>query len=158
MFFQPVDTACPHLLGEAVDDLDAGEIALVHGTVKRLACKRLLVDGAVGVAVKKTAQFVFEFVYAFHRAGNQLPCKVLVGQPFTPFNGVHEMALDRITFSQRDVVAALHHARAAAFAKQPFHGNGNGQVGVVLMGMQRGEQAGAAGAEDQDVGLDGFHK
>ena len=36
--------ARPHLLGEPVDDLDAGEVALVHGAVEGLAGERLLVD------------------------------------------------------------------------------------------------------------------
>ena len=47
------DAARPHLLGEAVDDLDAGEVALVHGAVEGLAGERLLVDGAVGLRSKK---------------------------------------------------------------------------------------------------------
>ena len=37
MLFEPADAARPHLLGEAVDDLDAGQIALVHGAVEGLA-------------------------------------------------------------------------------------------------------------------------
>ncbi|MNC94128.1 hypothetical protein D3C83_109050 [compost metagenome] len=55
MLLQPPDTARPDLLGEAIDDLDAGEIALVHRAVESLSRERLLVDGAVGIAVEKAA-------------------------------------------------------------------------------------------------------
>ena len=54
---------------------------------------------------------------------------------------------------QRDVVAALHHAGAAAFAEQALGGDGDVEIGIGLVRMQRGEQAGAAGAENQNVGL-----
>jgi hypothetical protein len=67
------------------------------------------------------------------------------------------MALDRVALRQRDVVAALDHARAAAFAEQALHRDGDGELRVVLVRMQCREQAGAAGAEDQNVGLDGLH-
>ena len=55
---------------------------------------------------------------------------------------------------QRDVVAALHHARAAAFAEQALGGDRDVEIGIGLMRMQRREQPGAAGAEDQNVGVE----
>src|SRR5439155_21982171 len=66
----------------------------------------------------------------------------------------HEVALDRVPLRQGDVVAALHHARAAAFAEQAFHGDGDRQLGRRLTGVQRRKQPGAARAEDQDVRVD----
>ena len=63
------------------------------------------------------------------------------------------MALYRITRTQRDVITTLHHARTAALAKQALDRDGDIEVRVSLAGMQRGEQAGAAAAENQDIGL-----
>ena len=40
MLLEALDARDPHLLGEAVDDLDAGEVALVHGAVEGLARRR----------------------------------------------------------------------------------------------------------------------
>ena len=67
------------------------------------------------------------------------------------------MALDRVAGRQRHVVAALHHARAAAFPEQPLHRDGDVELRVPLFGMQRRQQASAAGAEDQDIGRDRLH-
>ena len=58
---------------------------------------------------------------------------------------------------QRDVVAALHHARAAGLAEQPLGRDRDVEMRVGLMRMQRREQPGAAGAEDQNVGLQMVH-
>ena len=112
------DAARPDLLGQPVDDLDAGEVALVHRAVERLAGERLLVDRAVGIAIEEAAELVLQLVDALDRAGDERPREILVGQPLAAFDRVHEMALDRIAGGKRDVVAALDHARAAAFAEQ----------------------------------------
>ena len=74
-----------------------------------------------------------------------------------PSIGVHEMPLDRVGRRERDVVAALHHAGAAAFAEQALHRDGDVELGPRLLGVQRREQARAAGAEDQDVGVESLH-
>src|SRR6266513_1251446 len=154
VLLQPRDAARPDLLGEPVDDLDACEVALVHGAVERLPGEGLLVDAAVGIAVEKAAELVFQLADPLNGQGHQLPGEVLVGKPLAAFDGVHEVALDRVALCQRDVVAALHHARAAAFAEQAFHGNGDRQLGRRLTGVQRGKKDGAARAEDQDVRVD----
>src|SRR6202041_3504077 len=57
---------------------------------------------------------------------------------------------------KRNVVAALHHAGAAAFAEQPLADDGDVEIGVGLQGVQRRKEAGAAGAQDQNVGLEVF--
>jgi hypothetical protein len=53
---------------------------------------------------------------------------------------------------ERDVVAALHHARAAGLAEQPLHRDGYVELRRRILRMQRGEQPRAAGAEDEDIG------
>src|SRR5436309_325176 len=55
---------------------------------------------------------------------------------------------------ERHVVSALDHARAAALAEQALHRDGDVQVRSRAPRMQRREEAGAAGAEDEDVGLE----
>jgi hypothetical protein len=152
--FPRISSTARHLLGEPVHDLDAGEIALVHRAVEGLACERLLVDRAVRVAVEEAAQLVLELVDPLDRERHQLPCEVLVGQPLAALDRVHEVPLDRIFLRERDVVATLHHARAAAFAEQAFYGDRDRQIRRSLVRVQRGEQARAAGTEDQDVGIE----
>ena len=88
---------------------------------------------------------------------DQQPRQLLLVEPAAALDGVHEMPLDRVGRRERDVVAALHHAGAAAFAEQALHRDGDVELGPRLLGVQRREQAGAAGAEDQDVGVEGLH-
>ncbi len=106
---------------------------------------------AVGVAVEKAAQLVLQLVDALDRQRHQLPGEILVGQPLAALDRVHEVALDRVARGKRHVVAALDHARAAALAEQALDRDGDRKCRVGLVRVQRGEQAGAAGAEDQDV-------
>ena len=154
----PDRRARPHLLHQPVDDLDAGEVALVHGAVEGLAGERLAVQAAVGIAVEEAADLVLELAHPLDRAGHQRPGELLVRQPFAALDGVHEMALDEVALVQRHVVAALDHAGAAAFAEQPLGRDGDVEAGVGAMRVQRREQAGAAGAEDQDVGGGAFDR
>ena len=156
MLLQPLDRPRPHLLHQPVDDLDAGEVALVHGAVEGLAGEGLAVQRAVGVAVEEAADLVLQLAHALDGLGHQRPGQLLVGQPLAALDGVHEVALDGVAGVERDVVAALHHARAAALAEQALGGDRDVEVGVGLMRVQRREQAGAAGAQDQDVGLQPF--
>ncbi|MNC87084.1 hypothetical protein D3C83_27820 [compost metagenome] len=113
-------------------------------------------DGPVGIAIEEAAQFVFQFMNALDRPVHQQPRQILVGQPLAAFDGIHEMPLDRIAGGKRNVVAALHHARAAAFAEQPLDGDGDRKLRRCALRMQRGEQARPACAEDQEVGVEGF--
>src|ERR1700730_9329658 len=159
MLLQPADARTrPYLLHQPIDDLDAGEITLVDGAVEALAGERLAVQRSIRIAVEEAADLVFEFAHPLDRARHQRPGEFLVRQPLAALDGVHEMALDRVTLVQRHVVAALNHAGAAAFAEQPFGGHHNGEVGIGALGMQRRKQAGAAGAEDQDIGGRAFDR
>ena len=106
-----------------------------------------------GIAVEEAADFVFQFADAHDGCLAQLPGHLLVRQPLAADDGVHEVALDRVAFAERDVVATLDHARAAALAEQTLHGNRDLEVGLRLLGVQRCEQAGPAGTDDQDVGI-----
>jgi hypothetical protein len=158
MVLQAAHVAPPHLFGEAIDDLDAGEVALVHGAVEGLSGERLLVHGAVGVAIKEAAELGLQLADALGRGFHQQPGELLVVEPAAALDCVHEMPLDRVFRRQRDVVAALHHAGAAAFAEQALHRDGDVEVGIGFFGVQRGEQARTAGAEDEDVSLESLDR
>ena len=157
VILEPAHVAAPHLLGQPVDDLDAGEVALVDRAVEGLPGERLLVDGAVGIAVEEAADLVLQLADADRRLRHQQPGEILVVEPGAAFDRVHEMALDRVAGRKRHVVAALHHAGAAAFAEQTLDRDGDVEIGLRLLGVQRRQQPGAAGAENQDVGCDRLH-
>src|SRR5580693_7249054 len=154
MLFEPPDRPRPHLLHQPVDDLDAREVALVHGAIECLAGEGLAVQRPVGIAIEEATDLVFQLLHPLDGLGDQGPGQLLMRQPFAAFDGIHEMALDGVAGIKRDVVAALHHAGAAAFAEQTFADDGDVEIGVRLQRMQRGKQPGAAGAEDQNVGLE----
>ncbi len=153
MLLKAADRPGPDLLHQPVDDLDAGEVALVHGAVEGLAGEGLAMQRAVGIAVEETADLVFQLAHALDRGRDQRPRQLLMRQPFAALDRVHEMALDRIAGVERDVVAALHHARAAAFAEETLARNGNVEIGIGFERMQCGKQPGATGAEDQNIGF-----
>ena len=96
VLLEPAHVEGEHLLHHPVDDLDAGEIALVHGAVEALPRERLLVDGAVRVAVEEAADLVLELADALHRAFDQPPREILPRQPLAADDGVHEVALHGI--------------------------------------------------------------
>src|SRR4051812_25117918 len=119
MLFEPLDGVTrPHLLHEPVYNLDAGEVAFVHGTVESLARESFAVQTAIGIAVEKTSDFVLEFADALDRLVDKRPGEFLVRQPLATLDRVHEMALDRVTPQQGNVVATLHHPGAARLSQQ----------------------------------------
>ena len=67
VLFQPPDRPRPDLLHQPVDDLDAGEIALVHGAVEGLAGKGLAVQRAVGIAIEEAADLVLQLAHPLDR-------------------------------------------------------------------------------------------
>src|SRR5262249_22736212 len=93
MLFPTPRASCPDLLGEAVHDLDAGQVTLVHGAVERLSRERLLMDRSIGIAIEEASELVLELAYPRDRAGDERPCELLVRQPFAAFDRIHEMAL-----------------------------------------------------------------
>src|SRR5260221_11346380 len=135
MLFQAPNVPSPYLLGQAVDDLDAGEVALVDRAVEALPGERLLVDAAVRVAVEEAAELVLELLHSLHGKCDEHPGQLLVRKPLAALDRVHEMTLDGVFLRQRDVVAALHHARAAAFTEQAFDTDSDRDLGRGLVGM-----------------------
>ena len=131
-----MNTAGPDLLTEAVDDLDTREITLMDRAIKCLTGKCLLVNRAIGIAIKKTSQLVFKLMNALNRLRNQSPCQVLIGKPFAAFDGVHKVPLDRVALGNCNVVSTLNHACAAAFTQKPLYCNRDRCIGRMLMGMQ----------------------
>ena len=116
-FFQHVHPAPDELFRDAVCEFDARQIALVHRSVEALAGEGFLVDRAVLVSVEKTAAHGFEPLHAAGRAAHERPGEFLIVNPRPALQGVEKMVLHRVGFGEGDVVAALHHARAAAFPK-----------------------------------------
>ena len=94
--FEATDVAAPDLFGEAVDDLDAGEVALVHGAVEGLPGKGLLMHGAVGIAVEEAAELGLQLADAARRGLTSSQARSWSIEPAAALDGVHEMALDRI--------------------------------------------------------------
>ena len=78
VLLETIDAARPNLLGQPIDDLDAGQIALVHGPVEGLPRERLLMHRAVRVAIEEAAQLVFQLVDALDSARYQRPREVLI--------------------------------------------------------------------------------
>src|SRR5690606_5558151 len=153
VLFHAMDAPRPYLFGQPVDDLDAGQVSLVHGAVERLAREGLLMQCAVGVSVKEAAQLVLQLVDSFDCPVDQRPGQFLVGQPLAALDGVHEMPFGRIARCQGHVVAALDHARAPALSQQPLDGHGNVQARRRVVRMQRSEQPRAARPQDQHIRL-----
>ena len=124
-FHRPGGCARHDLLEQAVHNFNAGQVAFMHGAVESLTGEWFLVNGTVGVAVEEATVFVFQLMHARDGELAQRPCDALVRQPLAALDGVHKMLLHRIAAAERGVVAALHHARAAAFAEQPFGRDGD---------------------------------
>src|SRR5690606_37440871 len=141
--FEAVNTARPDLLHEPVDDLNAGQVALVDGAVEALARERLLVDRAVGITVEEAAELVLQLVDALDRDIDQCPGQLLIVQPLAALDGVHEVALDRVRRREGDIVAALHHAGSAALPEQPLERDSYRQVLPGLLRTQRITQPGS---------------
>ena len=71
--------------------------------------------------------------------GDELPGQILIIEPLAALDRIHEMPLDGVAGRERDVVTALHHAGAAAFAEQTFYRDGDVEIGVGFLRMQRRE-------------------
>src|SRR5262249_25568362 len=99
---------------------------------------------------------VFEFGDTLDGFRHQRPGEVLVAEPFAALDRVHEMALDRVAGRQHDIIAALDHPGAAAFAEQTLRCNRYIKRRIGRLGVQRRNKSSAARAEDQDVGPQPF--
>src|SRR5262249_22927755 len=93
MLLEPAEAgARDHLLHQTVDDLDSGEVTLVYGSVEGLARERLSVQRPVRIAIEEATDFVLELSHALDRLCHQNPGELLVRQPLSALDGVHEMA------------------------------------------------------------------
>src|SRR5262249_5975760 len=129
------DGSRPYLFHQAADDLDSGQVTFVNSPIEGLAGKGLAVEGTVGVAIEEAADLVLQLAYPLDSGRHQRPGELLVRPPFAAFDGVHEMALDRVAGIERNVVTALHHASAAALAEQSFGCNCDVQIGIGFMSV-----------------------
>ena len=151
MFFHQFHRQGADLLHQAADDFDAGEIAFVYGTIIGLAGERLVVQRTVRVSIEKAAHLVFQFTHPRDCGFTQFPGHILIRQPLAAVYGIHEVALHRVAGPQCNVITALHHTGASGFPHQSLDGYGHGESRGGFFCVQRGEQAGAAAAQDQDV-------
>jgi hypothetical protein len=83
-------------VAEVRHDLDAGEVAFVHGAVEALTGERLLVDRAVWVAVEEAADAVFELNDAVWRIVHERPGEFLVVDELAAFDRVVEMFVEGV--------------------------------------------------------------
>jgi hypothetical protein len=144
----------PHLLGQAVHDLDAREIALVNGAIVGLAGERLLMDAPVGVAVEEAAVAAFQLQHPARRFGHERPHQLLVVDPSPTRERVEKVGVDGIGRGEHGVVAALNHARAAGAPEQALDHHGDREMRRAVGGVEGRAQPGAARAQDQEVCLE----
>src|SRR3989442_5101779 len=143
------------LLGQAVHDLDAGEVAFVDRAVVALAGERLLVDPALARPVEEAAVAPFELERASWRFGDERPDELLVVDEAAARERVEQVRLEGVGLGEDRVVAALHHAGAAGAPEEPLDDDRDAELRRRVGGVERGAKARAARAEDQDVGLGG---
>ena len=86
----------PHLLHQARHDFDASQVATVHGAIKRLSGKGLLMDGAIGVTVEEAPHAILQLADALRGSGDQRPGQFLVIEVSTAFDGVAEVLVQRV--------------------------------------------------------------
>ena len=124
----------------------------VKGLLGKSGCTRM-VQGGYNVALAAGDSVERHFVDPLYRQSDELPGEFLVRQPFAALDRIHEVALYRVARRKRHVVATLDHARATGFAEQPLDRDGNRETGVGLMRVQRSEEPGTTGAENENVGF-----
>ncbi len=148
--------APPHLLGEPVHDLDAGEVALVDRAVVGLPREGLLVDAPVRMAVEEAAVARLQLQHPARCFLDQRVDQLLVVDPAAALERVEQMRLERVRRGEDRVVAALHHARAARAPEQALDRDGHLQVRRAVGRVQRRAEAGAPRAQHEDVGVEAF--
>jgi len=146
LLVQGVQHGVAGAVGRGAGTLD-GFFAVVGG----VAAEGALVDGAVGVAVKRHAH-VLEVVDDLGRFAAHELDRVLVAEPVGALDGVVEVVvpvvLGHIAQRRADATLSRHGVRAS--------GEDLGQDGHVQTGarqLQRRTHAGAAGSDDDDVEL-----
>ncbi len=152
-FLEDLYAALQDVVAQVGHDLDSRQIALVHRAVKRLTCKRLLMNRAVRVAIEDAPDRVFQLQDPLRCFLNQPPRQFLVVEIGPSLDRVAEMSLQGISGIEHRIVAALYHAGAPALAKQSLDRDDDLQCGRAFTRVQRREHAGAARSDDQQVGI-----
>src|SRR3989454_7403065 len=127
----------------------------VDRPVVALAGEGLLVDPALARPVEEAAVAPLELERAAGRLGDERPDELLVVDEAAARERVHEVRLERVGLGEDRVVAALHHARAAGAPEEALDDDRDAELRRRVRGVERGTEARAARAEDQDVGLGG---
>ncbi len=148
---QTGDARRHHLIAQTRHNFDAGQITNVDGAIETLPRKSFLVNLSIGGAIEHTTDAIFQLANDLRRVLHEVPREVLVVDIAAAFDRVLEMRLDRVLGIERDIIAALHHARAAAFAEHPLAHEQNILTRIAPTGVQRCHEAGAACAKDEDV-------
>ena len=79
MLLHFLDTTGKHFFHQSIDDFDTGQVAFVYRAISRLSGKGFLMQGAIAVTIKKTADLVFQFSNAHDCLFTQAPRHVLIG-------------------------------------------------------------------------------
>ena len=87
---------------------------------------------------------------------DQQPGQFLVVDKPSASNGVFEVPFEGILWVEDRVVAALHHAGAAALANLALGDNHDIQTGVFPVGVQGRHQPGSTAADNQNVRVHSF--
>ena len=143
------------LLGQPVHDLDTGQVSLVDRPVVALAREGLLVDPPLARPVEEAAVAPLELERAARRLGDERPDKLLVVDEAAARERVEQVRLERVGLGEDRVVATLDHAGAAGPPEEPFDDHRHAELRRRVGGVERGAEARAARAEDQDVRLGG---
>src|SRR3972149_6356171 len=114
-------------------------------------------DSAILAPAEETADSALQLSDYLGGVAHQGPRQLLVIDVGPPGDGVLEVELQGVPRVEDGVVSALNQARAAALAAEPLDGHHHSQAWLGIGGMKGGEEARAATAKDEDVGLKLFH-
>src|SRR5437870_3682954 len=112
----------------------------MNRTIEGLAGERLLVNAAVGATIEEAADNGLELIDHRWRVADERVGELLVVDELSTLERVGEMFVQGISRIENGVVPALHHARAAAFANQPFGSKDDAQARIRPCRVERREQ------------------
>jgi hypothetical protein len=96
MILQVRDLVTEHLLHQPRHDLDAGEVATMHGAVEGLPGEGFLMDRPIGVAIEETPQAIFQPANAVGGGFDQRPGELLVVEAGAALDGILEVLGQRV--------------------------------------------------------------
>ena len=125
--------------------------------VKRLACKRFLMNLPIVSAIKETSNLDLQFVNRLRGITHQSPGQILIIYESAALEGVFKMFFQGVFFIQDHIKPTLNHPAAPTLPYQSFGCHDDLEAGIAVVCMQGGKQTCAATAKDQYVGLYDFH-